>query len=77
MAERQIDPKYLKGLSFRYSERKEVNKDGRKVFEYTPKERPMEASDILSWKEEEREVVMVTADGRKIRVPRKREKEKE
>lgn len=72
MAEQEkkgIDPKYLKGLRFNYSEAKEEKgEDGRKVRKYIPKDRPLRPEDVLAFKEHPDHVVIVTADGRKLTV---------
>lgn len=66
--ERKLDPKWIEGLVFRSSEVKEIEEDGRKVKRYTPTERPMKPSDVVSWKDYGDHVVLVTADGQKVRV---------
>jgi len=64
-----IDPRWLKGLVYRgRKEGKPVEKDGRKVKTFTPVEREMKATDVLSFRIEGNEVVIVTADGQKVRV---------
>jgi len=64
----KIDPKYVKHLKFRYSESKVVERDGRKVKEFIPKERQMKVEDVLSWRDYGDHVVVVTADGQKVKV---------
>ena len=69
--EMEADPKWLKGHIFRgKKEGKAVQKPGKKfktrVFE--PFERPMEVADVLSFRVDGNEVVLVTADGQKLRV---------
>lgn len=64
----QIDPKHLKGLKFRYSEGKQVVEDGRKVVRYAAAERPLKPEDVLDWKDTGEQIVLVTADGRKVTV---------
>lgn len=61
-----LDPKWLKGQMFRTS--KTVKEEG--VTQHRPVERPLQASDVLSWKIGEASVTLVTADGRKLTVTR-------
>ena len=68
----KIDPKYLEGLKHQYSECREVVEDGRKVTKYAQKERDMKPEDVLAWKDKGAEVVLVTGDGRKIRISKDR-----
>ncbi|MBI5075625.1 MAG: hypothetical protein HZB62_10740 [Nitrospirae bacterium] len=66
---KEIEAKYLRGLKFRTSTSEVVAKDGgRKVKQFTPVERALEADDVLSWKDTGNAVVIVTADGQKITV---------
>lgn len=60
-----IDPKLLKGLKYRDAVRKQVMKDGEKVYQYFPRERPLIPDDVLSKKEYPDRTVIVTADGKK------------
>ncbi len=70
MAER-IDPKYLEGLKFNFAEQRKSNKDGREVVTNIPQQRALTANDVLDWKDCGDKVVIVTADGQKITVPKK------
>lgn len=70
MAEK-IDPKYLKGLKFRFSEPKEVIEEGRTITRYFPQERAFKQEDVLSWKDNGDNIILVTADGRKVTVSKK------
>ncbi len=72
-----INPKWLAGLKYHTSEKKEINKDGRKVAHYIPLERALTEADVLSYRIVGEEVVIVTKDGQKYRVPRGPEKAKE
>lgn len=67
----EIDPKWLKEVIFiGRREGKPVKKPGKKtatrVFERV--ERPMTVADVLSFRVDGNEVVLVTADGQKLRV---------
>ena len=67
----EIDPKWLKDQIFRgKKEGKPIQKPGKKfktrIFE--PFERPMTATDVLSFRVDGNEVVIVTADGQKLKV---------
>ena len=75
-----IEAKLLKGLKFRDSVKKEVIKDGQKVYQYIPRERDLKSDDVLSSKDYGDTIVIVTSDGQKITIPRegktKREEER-
>lgn len=67
----EVNLKWLKDQVFRgKKENKPIQKPGKKfktrVFE--PFERPMTAADVLSFRVDGNEVVLVTADGQKLRV---------
>ncbi len=67
----EADPKWLKGAVFvGRREGKPVKKPGKKtatrVFERV--ERPMTVADVLSFRVDGNEVIIVTADGQKLRV---------
>lgn len=65
-----IDGKYLKGLKFKFADRKKVKVEGGPDrIEYTPKVRPLLPSDVLSWKVRGNELTLVAADGQKHVVP--------
>ncbi|MBE0598969.1 MAG: hypothetical protein IH614_17075 [Desulfuromonadales bacterium] len=67
----KIDKKYLKGLKYHSSEGKDVlGENGRKLKQYTHKERALTPDDVLSWEDKGREIVLVTADGQKVTVPK-------
>jgi hypothetical protein len=63
-----VDPKLLKGLKYRDSERKQVLKDGQKVYQYTPRERDLKPEDVLSVTPYPDKTVIVTADGKKYEI---------
>lgn len=69
-----IDKKYLAGLVYRGAKTKVVEKDGRKVQTSEPFSRPIEPEDVLSWADAGEAVVLVTADGQKVTVPKKADK---
>jgi len=71
-----IDPKLLKGVKYHDSEKKLAVKDGQKVYQYTPRERDLKPEDLLSKKEYSDSIVIVTADGQKIRIPKDEGREK-
>ena len=69
--ELKVDSKWLKGQIFRgKKEGTPIVKPGKKTKTrvFVPFERPLEAADILAFKVDGDEVVIVTADGRKFRV---------
>jgi len=73
----KIDPKFLKGLKFHGAEPKVVEKDGRKVNQNIPFERPLKEADVLDFKDAGDTVIIVTKDGRKYTVDKNaREEEK-
>jgi len=67
MAE-QIDGKWLKGLLFRTSERKQPKGEAAR---HVPVERKLRPSDVLDWRDTGETLVIVTADGRKHIVDKK------
>lgn len=67
MAEK-IDPKYLKGLKYRFSEPKEIKEEGRTIIRYFPQERALKQEDVINWKDYGDRLVLVTADGKKVTV---------
>jgi len=78
MAEKQqeaeapvFDKKWLEGLKYRTSEAKTVEEEGRKVRKFVPSVRALKVDDVLSWKDCGSSVVLVTADGQKVTVPKK------
>ncbi len=70
-AEAVFDAKWLKGLEFtELQEKKEKDDEGKEVIKKVPVRRALTEDDLLDWKTYGREVVLVTADGRKHRVKR-------
>jgi len=61
----KIDPKYLKGLKYRDSVRKEIVRDGRKFYEYTSRERDLTPEDVGAVAERGENIVFATYDGQK------------
>lgn len=59
---------WLAGQVYRGSKIKEVVKDGRKVRVPERYERPLTEKDVLSFRVEGDQVIMVTADGQKLTV---------
>lgn len=59
---------WLAGQVFRGSKIKEVIKDGRKVRQSDRYERPLTEKDVLSFRVDGNQVIMVTADGQKLTV---------
>ncbi len=74
MAEQKIDAKYLEGLKFRGAEIKKVKTDAGDKEKSVPFERDLTADDVLDWKDKGDSVVIVTADGQKHTVARKKGK---
>ncbi len=66
--QKELDPKYLKGLTFRASKSEVVKEEGEKVRKFTVTKRAMRVEDVLSWKDYGKHVVIVTADGQKVMV---------
>jgi hypothetical protein len=66
-----LNPQWLKGLTYRGTTAKPVEEDGRKKVTYVTFERPLEAGDVLDWKDKGTTVVIVTKDGRKYSVSKK------
>lgn len=66
--EPKLDPTWLKGLRYSYATSKAVEKDGRKLKQFTPQERDLRPADVLSWADRGGHVVIVAADGRKHQV---------
>lgn len=66
-----IDVKWLKGLIWTGS--KEVGKkdsDGRQVAVYESIRRELKSEDVISYRESTDEVIIVSSDGKKHRVPK-------
>lgn len=73
MAEgKSIDAKFLDGLTFSTSEAKKVKKDGQEKTQYIPVERPLRPGDVIDWKDLGDSVTIVTADGKKYSVDKKK-----
>lgn len=73
MADVKIDSRYLEGLMWNDVKTivpKEKDKDGKKKISYEKISRKLLASDVLSYKECEDEVVFVTSDGKKHTKPK-------
>jgi hypothetical protein len=68
--EKGVPVKYLAGLTYRDSEEREITDPdtGKKSTVYAPREKPLKAKDVLSWKDYGDEIVIVAGDGRKHRV---------
>ncbi len=66
--EAALDPKYLKGLSYRNAEERDVVEDGIKKKKKFPRVQPLTLDRVLSWREDGKEIVIVAMDGRKYRV---------
>ena len=67
-AETGLDQKYLKGLNFSDAEEKEIEDGGVKKKKMVPRIQPLQPAHVLSWKEDGKEIVIVTKDGKKYRV---------
>lgn len=66
MAEtKQLDPKYLEGLTYSGAEPRQVMVDGVEKTRNIPLIRPLQPDDVLSWTDKGDAVVIVTTDGRK------------
>ena len=68
-----IDKKYLEGLVFKSSKAKK----GDNGTVHTPTERPLTPADVLDWRDNGKELVIVAADGQKYRVAKDAKKVKE
>ena len=71
---KQIDPDYIKGLKFRDAEKTMNEKEGRKVWEYKPFERDLTVNDIIGASDYGDYFNIVTGDGQRYRLEKKREK---
>jgi hypothetical protein len=69
-----VPPEYLSGLSFRQSVRKVVEEDGQSKAAFSVEVRPLEPGDVLNFRETATEMIIVTADGQKHTVDKKRRK---
>ncbi len=63
-----IDPKYLKGLTFKSSEKKRTTVNGEERTVYVPQERDLAVEDVLEVRDAGTEMIFVTADGQKYTV---------
>lgn len=65
-----IPAKYLKGLTYNDAKHEEVydKKLHAKKLVHTPFERPLEAGDVMGWKDNGDHVIIATTDGRKHEV---------
>ncbi|MDD2319167.1 MAG: hypothetical protein PHO83_03855 [Geobacteraceae bacterium] len=68
MANERIDAKYLKGLKFTTSVKKQVPGEAVK---HAPAERRLGPADVLDWQDLGDTVIIVSADGRKHTVDKK------
>ena len=70
MAEKQeaIDVRYLKGLTYRDAEEREIEEQGVKKIKKFPREAALRPEHVLSWRDAGKEIVIVSADGRKHKV---------
>jgi len=69
--ELEVNPKWLKDRIFKGKKEGEaIKKPGKKTKTrvFIPFERPMETADVLSFRIDGNEVVLITADGQKLRV---------
>lgn len=66
-----INPKWLSGLKWSGATPKEVVENGRKKMKYIPFERPLEPSDVMSFRDLGASVMLATTDGRKYTVSKK------
>jgi len=69
--ELEVNPKWLKDSIFKGKKEGEaIKKPGKKTKTrvFIPFERPMETADVLSFRIDGNEVVLITADGQKLRV---------
>jgi hypothetical protein len=68
MAEKKIDPRWLKGLKYHSADTKIVEKNGRKTLQAIPTDRAATENDILNWKEYPDKIVIVLKDGMKYKI---------
>ncbi|HRR40145.1 MAG TPA: hypothetical protein P5244_02815 [Syntrophales bacterium] len=68
MPKDDFNAKWLEGLTFSTSKEEKVKTDGGDRTNHVPETRPLTAADVLSWRIDGQEVVIVAADGRKHRV---------
>lgn len=65
--EEKFNGKWLAGLTFKGAAEKKIKEEGRERVRHTPFERPLTEKDVLGWRVDGAEVVIVAADGRKHR----------
>lgn len=63
--EQTFNPKWLKGLIYETSEARTVKEQGENKKRWVPVERELKESDVLSWREKDKFVIIVTKDGKK------------
>ena len=64
-----LDPKYLKGLTYRDAEERTIEAEGGiKKKKMYPREQELKLKHVLSWTDAGKELVIVSKDGRKHRV---------
>ena len=66
--EAALDPKYLAVLTYRDAEERDVEDQGVKKKKKFPREATMKMKHVRSWTDSGKEIVIVSADGRKHRV---------
>ncbi len=66
--EKTLNPKYLQGIIYHDAEEREVEEDGLKKKKKFPRVQPMRLEHVLSWREDGKEIVIVSMDGKKYRV---------
>ena len=64
----KFNPKWLDNLKFHTAEDKIIEKNGRKVHQAVPIERPLKENDLLGWKDYGDKIVIATKDGRKYHI---------
>ncbi|MDA8140394.1 MAG: hypothetical protein M0036_17240 [Desulfobacteraceae bacterium] len=67
----KFDAKWLTGKTYRTSQaKKQKGEGGKETTVRVPVERPLTQGDLLGWRITGAEVVLVTKDGRKYRMPK-------
>jgi hypothetical protein len=74
MAKNELDAKYLEGLTFSGSKPVKVKKDGADKIDNQKFERSLTADDVLDWKDAGDSVVIISKDGKKYNVIKKKPK---
>ena len=62
---KELDAKLLAGLTFKGTKAEEVKTEAGKKTKHVPFTRPLEAADVLDWKDNGATVTIVTTDGKK------------